>query len=190
MKRYSLLFCMLLMLFAGIVRAQDDTYTPPESVNFRPIEDIVDDEFIVTDFANDGSALLPIITSIPVACTIVYGETEAFGNITLDQNMDGGAHIDHNPILTGLKSETTYYFRVQGTDADGNIYVSDVMTFTTPAFEDFETDNLASPQNGATVVGYSSAFGDAALDDRWGAGSAFDDNPNTEWSSDGDGDDA
>ena len=40
---------------------------------------------------------------------------------------------------------------------------------------------------GAEIIGYSSAFGDAAPDARWGANAAFDDNPNTEWSSAGDG---
>ena len=65
-----------------------------------------------------------------------------------------------------------------------------VMTFTTPPREESETQNLASPELGATILGYSSAFGDAAPDARWGVLSAFDDNPNTEWSSAGDGNEA
>ena len=103
--------------------------------------------------------------------------------------MAGGTHSDHNPLLSGLEPETEYYFRVQGVDDDGNVYLSEVMTFTTPPQDTSQakTENLVSPENGAAIIGYSSAFGGAGLDDRWGAGSAFDDNPNTEWSSAGDG---
>ncbi len=145
---------------------------------------------MVTNFANDGTASLPIETSVPVACTIVYGTTPAFGSLSTDLDMDGGTHSNHNPLLSSLEPETAYFFRVQGVDDQGLLYLSEVMSFTTPAFETQTTENLASPALGAQIVGFSSAFGDAGLDDRWGAGSAFDDNPNTEWSSAGDGDSA
>ena len=132
---------------------------------------------------------------MPVACTIVYGTTPVFGSLTLDQDMAGGTHSDHNPLLTGLELETEYFFRVQGVDDDGIVYLPEVMTFTTPDFAasagaQVATDNLASTAIGAEVIGYSSSFGDAGLNDRWGAGNAFDDNPNTEWSTAGDGDGA
>jgi hypothetical protein len=185
-----ILIVLSLLPAQGISLAQDGGDTLPEGVIFRPAEEIIQGEFIVTNFASDGTATLPIETTAEVACSIVYGKTPAFGMIALDQDMGSGAHSQHNPLLTGLEPETTYYFRVQGVDANGVIYLSDVMTFTTPAFETGETANLASPQRGATIIGYSSAFGGAGLDDRWGAGSAFDDNPNTQWSSAGDGDNA
>jgi hypothetical protein len=128
-----------------------------EGITFRSIDEIIDAELEVTNFANDGTA-----TS------------------------------DHNPLLSGLEPDTEYYFRTQGVDDDGNIYLSEVITFTTPPLDtsQAEIENLASPENGAEIIGYSSAFGGAELDDRWGAGSAFDDNPNSEWSSAGDGNDA
>lgn len=191
MKKLVPILILLLIAAVGIVNAQDeDNAAPLEGVTILPVEAILDAPLEVTNFAADGSATLPIVTSIPVACTIVYGETPAFGQLTLDQDMEGGTHADHSPLLTGLQPETTYYFRVQGVDDNGVLYLSETMTFTTPAFEAEETSNLASPQNGAQVIGYSSAFGGATLDERWGAGAAFDDNPNTEWSSDGDGDNA
>ncbi len=173
----------------GTENAPASTLT--EGVTFRSVNEIIDADLEVTDFANDGTAVLPIRTSLPVACTIVYGDTPAFGSLTLDQDMAGGAHSDHSPLLSGLEPETTYYFRVQGVDDDGVVYLSEVMTFTTPPLADEPaTTNLASPAMGAEIVGFSSAFGDAGVPDRWGAGSAFDDNPNTEWSSAGDGDEA
>lgn len=161
-----------------------------EGITFRSVDEIIERPLEVSNFASDGSATLPIHTTVPVACTVVYGTTPEFGSLTLDQDMAGGTHSDHNPLLSGLEPETTYYFRVQGVDDNGNIYLSEVMTFTAPPLENTPIENLASPLQGAEITGYSSAFGDAAPDERWGAASAFDDNPNTEWSSAGDGDDA
>ena len=161
-----------------------------ENYNILSIDEIVDGELTVTNFANDGSATLPIHTNVPVACTVVFGTTPEFGQLSLDQDMAGGTHSDHNPLLSNLAPETEYFFRVQGIDDDGNLYLSEVMNFTTPPQDNSLTDNLASPDRGATIVGYSSAFGDAAPDAQWGVLSAFDDNPNSEWSSAGDGDEA
>lgn len=158
-----------------------------EGYTFRSIDEIVDGDLAVTNFANDGTATLPVHTNIPVACSVVYGTTPAFGSLTLDLDMAGGTHSDHNPLLTNLEPETEYFYRFQGVDDAGTIYLSEVMTFITPPRKTSQTENLASPQNGAEIIGYSSAFGDAAPQDRWGAASAFDDNPNTEWSSAGDG---
>ncbi|MDX1437030.1 MAG: discoidin domain-containing protein [Anaerolineales bacterium] len=180
-----LLTTLVVLLLAACSRGEPDLL---ESYTVRPITDIVDTDLIVTNFARDGSATLPIDTRVPVACTVVYGETPEFGRLTLDQDMAGGTHSEHNPLLTGLEPETTYYFRAQGLDDDGILYVSEVMTFTTPAQAAAPIDNLASPDNGAVISGVSSAFGGAGVGERWGAGSAFDDNPNSEWSSAGDGD--
>lgn len=193
MTRFRLNAFIALFLFFGTAcsaSSNDATNSLLDGVTILPVEDIVEGDLTVSNFANDGSATLPLQTSIPVACTLVYGTTPEFGMLTLDQDMAGGTHSDHSPLLTGLEPETDYYFRVQGVDDEGNIYLSDVMTFTTPPRDTSQTENLASPQRGAAVLGYSSAFNNAGPDDRWGANSAFDDNPNTEWSSAGDGDEA
>ena len=186
----SLLIGAILVLTACSSGEADGEGGITEGITFRSVEEIIDGELEIANFANDGTANLPIHTSIPVACTIVYGTTPEFGSLSLDQDMEGGTHSDHSPILSGLESETEYYYRVQGVDDNGVVYLSDVMTFTTPIYEDKETENLASPAMGSEILGSSSAFGGADVLDRWGAGSAFDDNPNTEWSSAGDGNDA
>jgi hypothetical protein len=157
------------------------------SPEIHRIDQIVDGPIQVTNFRPDGTATLPVHTNVPVACSVVYGTTPQFGSLTLDLDMAGAAHSDHNPLLSGLKPQTKYYFRMQGTDASGNIYVSDVLTFTTPPASTSEVKNLASPQMGAVIDGYSSAYGNAAPDQTWGASGAFDDNPGTAWASAGDG---
>lgn len=187
-------FTFFTIVVLVLVACSQDQIAPAmvEGITFRPVEDIIDTDLEVTNFAADGSATLPIHTSVPVACTIVYGTTAEFGSLTLDQDMAGGTHSDHNPLLSNLEPETKYHFRVQGVDDEGIIYLSEVMTFVTPPLDSsgIKTENLASAANGAQVVGFSSAFNGASVDERWGAGSAFDDNPNTEWSSAGDGSDA
>ncbi len=187
-----LLGALWLAACAGAAPGDDPAAGLPAGYTFRPIQDIVDQELMVSGFAADGTATLSIETAVPVACSVVYGPTEAFGRLSLDQDMAGGTHSDHAPLLTGLEPETTYFFRVQGVDDQGVVYLSEVMTFTTPAFDGpaEPSANLAAPENGAVILGASSAFGGAGVDERWGPGSAFDDNPNTEWSSDGDGDGA
>ncbi|MEZ4671402.1 MAG: discoidin domain-containing protein [Anaerolineae bacterium] len=194
-KMKWLLLCIVVINFSltGIIIAQDTNNTVDallKNVVVRPIGDIVDAELIVTNFANDGTATLPITTSVPVACSIVYGTTSDFGSLSVDQDMNGGTHSVHNPLLKNLEPETKYYFRVQGTDDAGIIYLSDVMTFITPAQQPATTTNLASPEMGAEITGYSSAFGNAGLTATWGAQSAVDGSPNTAWSSAGDGDKA
>ncbi len=192
LRSFALFVISALVLAACSQSQVDSTPNLTESYTFRPVEDIIDTRLEVANFADDGSATLPITTSVPVACTVVYGTTPEFGSLSLDQDMAGGTHSDHNPLLSNLEAETEYYFRVQGVDDDGIIYLSEVMTFITPPRDTSQakTENLASPDNGAEIIGYSSAFGGAGLNDRWGAASAFDDNPNTEWSSAGDGNDA
>lgn len=136
------------------------------------------------------SASLVFESTIPLACSVVYGETGAFGHVAVDQDMNGGAHNDHHPLLAGLKPDTEYVYRVQGTAADGSMFMSQVRTFRTAAAAAGGAMNLAAPESGGRIAAVSSNFGGAANDGRWGAESAVDGRPETAWSSNGDGDDA
>ena len=142
----------------------------------------------VTDLtASEG--VLVFNSSVPLVCSVVYGETPEFGMIATDADMGGGAHTDHHAVLVGLKPDTEYFYRVQGAGADGAVYVGEVMTFRTPAQAAARArENLASLAGGARVVGVSSNYGGAANDGSWGANSAIDGQRTTAWSTDGDGD--
>ena len=129
-------------------------------------------------------------SSRPLACSVIYGETTSYGLIAVDQDMGGGAHSDHHPSLTGLEPDTEYHYRLQGTAADGTIYISEDMTFRTPAQEEVTEVNLASLEAGGSIKDVSSNFGGAANDETWGANSAIDGDRASAWSSDGDGDEA
>ncbi len=137
-----------------------------------------------------ADAILLFESSIPLACSVVFGPTTEYGQIAVDQDMDGGAHTDHHPLLSGLEPDTEYHYRVQGTAADGTLYLGEDETFRTLPFEEQTEVNVASPQAGARIVAVSSNFGGAANDQSWGADSAIDGQRGTAWSSNGDGNEA
>lgn len=137
------------------------------------------------------SARLNWVGTIPTGCLLVYGETPDFGRASQDPDMAGAAIIDHNPVMVGLQPDTEYFYRLQGSDEAGNLYISPTFSFRTPPESTEGSANLLNPVNGATVTEVSSNFGGQPTEgSTWGAANAFDDDPNTAWSSDGDGDEA
>ena len=156
----------------------------------RPIEEISASGPPQIVNLSSTEATLIFESSIPLACSVIYGKTTDYGLISVDQDMEGGAHTNHHPFLLGLEPDTEYHYRLQGTAPDGTLYVSQDMTFRTPPREEEAEVNLASLEAGARVVAVSSNFGGAANDEQWGANSAIDGNRGTAWSSNGDGNDA
>ena len=78
---------------------------------------------------------------------------------------------------------------------DGTVYRSGDLTFRTPPEDDGDLQQarggyVALSDQGTTVVGVSSNFGVGGDDSTWGASNVIDGDFNTQWSSDGDGDDA
>ncbi len=181
---FSAILVLALIVTISLVWAQRDDQQP----TILPAEDIIGQAELL-DITDDG-ARVHVISNLPLACSVVYGPTTDFGQLATDSDMGGGAHEEHNALLVNLEPDTLYYYRFQGSDVQGNLYVSDVMTFRTPPESETVTENLASPERGAQIVGVSSNFSGQPNDGRWGALNAFDDNPNTAWSSAGDGDDA
>jgi hypothetical protein len=159
-------------------------------VHVYPLKVITESDVTIHDLL-PTSARINWVGTVPIGCLLLYGETRDFGNATIDPNMSGAATIDHNPVMTNLKPETTYYFRLQGSDEAGNFYSSEIYTLTTPPQSDEVSDNLLHPSRGAVVVDVSSNWNNQPTEgSTWGAANAFDDNPNTAWSSNGDGNDA
>ena len=103
----------------------------------------------ITDLTADD-AILSFESSIPLACSVVYGKTTDYGLVSVDLDMAGGAHTDHGPLLTGLEPDTIYHFRLQGTAPDGTLYISEDMTFHTPEGEKGTEINLTSLETGAS----------------------------------------
>ena len=179
----------LFAVFAAMAAQPAAAQSPNGSdLVIRPIEDVfTDGPPRIADLSDQDGTLL-FVSSVPLACSVVYGETPDFGHVSVDQDMAGGAHTDHHPALSGLKPDTLYYYRVQGTAADGTLYASAVMTFRTSKQAAAGPVNLASLEEGAQIVAVSSNYGGAANDGSWGANSAIDGQRTTAWSTNGDGD--
>jgi len=162
----------------------------PIGYTIRPLSEVYSDGPPTVMNITQTHATLSFVSSIPLACAVVYGKSSDYGMIAVDQDMNGGAHTDHSPLMSGLEADTEYHYRVQGSAADGTIYIDQDGTFRTPAAESSNEVNQASLAAGAQVIAVSSNFGEAANEQTWGANSALDENPATAWSSNGDGNDA
>jgi hypothetical protein len=139
------------------------------------------------DPLDPGRGIFRVTTTEPAICSITWGETEVMGNQNNSLSMNGTGIIQHDVILPGALPGETYYFRLQGSTADGQLFQSELNTFTLPDLEGpvggdtaDRGDNLAL---GAAVVEVSSEFNAS-----FGASRALDGDLSTEWSTRGDGD--
>ncbi len=179
-----------LLTFSLVAAGCSLSIAKDQTLDIRPLKDVyISGPPQLTAITTTDVELL-FDSSRPLACSVIYGTTTDYGMIAIDQDMGGGAHIDHNPLLLGLEPDTEYHYRLQGTDPNGVIYVSGDMIFRTPARETNIEFNLASLEAGASILAVSSNFGGVANDATWGANNAIDGNRGTAWSSNGDGDDA
>jgi hypothetical protein len=184
---------LLVALFASIAliaAACSSSTSDSEVIDFAEIQS---SDFEFTVDAN-GVAKMHVTTDIDAVCSIAWGETDDLGTIGTDLDMGGTAHDDHEVLLVGAVPGETYQFRVQGSDADGNLFQSELASFALPEIpasdesmsgdEDMAAhgDNLAQ---GATVVAVSSVFSDA-----WSGENAVDGDMSTEWATAGSGDGA
>ena len=173
---------LLAALLVALFLFASCTSTPAGDVG--DFSEIQQGEVTITPDPSGTTASLTVATNIDAVCAVSYGPTDALGSLATDQDMGGGAHDDHQAIMTGLAAETTYYYRLQGVGVDGRLYSSDLMTFTTPVAAESGAPgpNIAV---GGSVAEVSSEFSDA-----FAAVNAIDGDLGTEWSSRGDGDDA
>ena len=161
-----------------------------------PLEDMPGDFEGPNVLDNIGDSIVIQFTSgVPTMCNVAYGTDTTYGALAT-MPMMAGAIQDHFVTLRGLTPNAIYHYRLTLTDEQARVYQSQDFTFTTAAFEPSppaerpEGDNVASLAAGATVLGVSSNFGGADNDGAFGANNAIDGQPSTEWSSNGDGDDA
>jgi len=158
-----------------------------QNLSVLPLSEATDGPLPTLVNIGPKSANLTFKSSIPLACTVVYGTTQEFGMIANDPDMASLVTIDHNPLLGKLKPETKYYFRVQGISAEGKMYAGSLRSFTTAAAA-VMADGLQVLK--ASVMAVSSNYGNGQNNSAWGADSAVDGDPSTAWSSNGDGSDA
>ena len=162
--------------------------SPDSESSVRSFSEIQSSEFEFTVDEN-GVAKMNVSTNIDAACSISYGKTDTLGTIGTDDDMGGAAHDDHEVILVDAEPGKTYKFRVQGADAEGNIYQSEIASFTLPdtaaGADDAMDEHGTNVAEGASVIEVSSIFSGS-----WAGENAFDGDMTTEWATKGSGDDA
>ncbi|CAN5528763.1 hypothetical protein BH23ACT3_BH23ACT3_06770 [soil metagenome] len=171
----------------------DDDATTGSSVGateVRPFSEIQGSAIVFeADPSNLERGIFRVETTEPMICAIVWGETETLGRFNNSLAMNGTGIINHDVFLPEVVPGDMYFFRIQGSTADGTLYQSDLDTFTIPVIETGGGDDTAEfGENlalGATVAEVSSEFNAS-----FAAANAIDDSGTTEWSSAGDGDDA
>jgi len=138
------------LLLLAAVSAACSSGTKP-SVDVRPLTEILDGAVAITDLTAE-SASVHVTTSVEVVCSVVFGVTEKYGSQSADLDMAGLPHRHHAAPLRGLKPDTTYHYRLQGTASDGTLYVSEKLTFRTPAAIGGQgRTNVALASSGAKV---------------------------------------
>jgi F5/8 type C domain len=154
-----------------------------------PFADVQASDFVFeADPASVDRGIFHVTTTEPMICAIVWGETEALGNFNNSTAMNGTGIVEHDVFLPGAVAGTTYYFRVQGSTAEGSLYASELSTFTIPESTATSVEDVRRGPNLAldgTITDVSSEF-----DASFAAANAIDDSGTTEWSSAGDGDSA
>ena len=138
-------------------------------------------------------AVIRFDTSAPTRCEAEFGTVEdALDRTATDPNMEPDTYqTEHQVPLEDLAPNTAYYVAARAEDEAGDVFVSPIAMFTTGAGAAVDDMiNIAALTAGTTVTAVSSNFGGAANDATWGANHAFDGQMSTEWSSNGDGDDA
>lgn len=147
-------------------------------------------------------AVVRFDTSLETSCELEFGPSEA----ALDQRAtdpemdpDNPFAYDHQVPLEDLSAGQQIYFRARTTTRSGLVFRSEMDSFRTTSEQVAGGSNELSPDDvsfvellteKATVVEVSSNFGAVANGDQWGIDAAFDGLMATEWSSNGDGDNA
>jgi hypothetical protein len=162
------------------------SFSLAQTLSSRPAESVISSPIAVSN-VTASSAELVITTGIDLACLVVFGTDETFGQMAFDTDMGTAAHQHHRVVMRGLEPSTTYLYRLQGSAPDGTFYASSIYSFTTSAAEATPSlgVNVATLEQGAKVIAASSEFSSS-----YGANNALDNNPSSEWSSRGDGNEA
>lgn len=156
-----------------------------EPVEVLAAEDVFTDTPEVRIDPAGTSATLSVTTDLEMACAVVFGKSVDLGDgIATDADMGGGAHTTHQAVMRDLEPDTLYHYRVQGSGSDGRLYQGDLATFRTPA----AGPSAAPGPNAALDAKVTQVSSEFSSD--FAGGNAVDGDTGTEWSSDGDGDDA
>lgn len=139
------------------------------------------------------SVSITFSTQVPTISTIAYGLTRAYGQLV--RASQPSPATEHRTQLLALAADTAYHVRIFLVDEHARVYRSEEYRFKTAAAGGSTTwvpdgKNMALLSQGGRITGVSSNWGGGDNDSAFGANKAIDGDPATEWSSNGDGDNA
>ncbi|TDO73391.1 F5/8 type C domain-containing protein [Halanaerobium saccharolyticum] len=124
----------------------------------------------------------------PTLSSTAIGSTNNFGRIARAPGSNPSEN--HQVTILGLQSESKYFTETITIDKAGKLIRSKIMTFRTPQIEaENVRENQALLEKGAEITAVSSNFGND-ISGSFGALNTIDGDPGTEWSSQGEGDEA
>ncbi|MBI4414856.1 MAG: fibronectin type III domain-containing protein, partial [Candidatus Kerfeldbacteria bacterium] len=92
-------------------------------------------------------------TTTAATTTIEYGTTVSYGTTTTVS----GTRTSHSVSITGLSANTTYHYRVSGTDASGQSVTSSDQTFSTLADNGLTNLQVASITTTSAVITWATS---------------------------------
>ncbi|MCP4449570.1 MAG: discoidin domain-containing protein [Myxococcales bacterium] len=158
-------------------------------------EGAVDVEFLNLRVEEIGStrAVVRFETNVETTCEVEWGlAATSMNNSATDPDMELGVLSEtHNVPLEDLMPATTIFWRAKATDELGDTYYSEQLSFVTGDDDgSLARTNVANKDMGTSIADRSSNFANMEDESTWGAANVIDGMMASEWSSNGDGDDA
>ena len=111
--------------------------------------------------ADAFSALVSWTTDEPATSRVIYGETTAY---ELGAVQPVGRPTLHKVLLTGLKPETLYHYKIMSADGNGNVVRTGDRTFTSTAVQStIVSDDFSRCSLGSGVWSFVDPLDDASL---------------------------
>lgn len=102
-------------------------------------ETIITKLSLTTESVTTDSAIITWSTAEPGDSRVEYGLDESYGKMSkLDPDMDN----DHHILISGLRPDTTYHYRVISKDKSGDTVIFQNHKFTTEKFTDNEPPSI------------------------------------------------
>ena len=169
-----------ILCFSNCQEEDKDSNLAVEFINMR-VEDIT-----------ASSAILRFETSIPTSCEAEFGlNKDSLNETATDPTMmEDELSIDHDVLIGNLRENSEYFIRARATTSKNITYYSELLSFNTLSISIDEEDDKLLSRSEFDIVSVSSNWAGGDNNSSFGIEKAFDQNLVSEWSSDGNGDNA
>jgi len=175
----------------------DKNLIEEEQILFIPITEFSSNEVLIwqnepniTEL-DDSAATFSFDTTLATLSSTAYGKTANFGSSIRMSSAEPS--LNHRMDLLALTPNTTYHHNTIVVDQQGEIYPPFIGSFKTLENDEEsqpKQNNVALLSLGASIHAVSSNWNNGGNSSAFGANNTIDGDPSSEWSSNGDGNDA